>query len=233
MPKTRRKTDPTARLSDQMREVLLWAYNYKPPEREPQTYAWTAKGEILVSPGLTLSRVADNYVPWSPSAFIGENPTPSKSTTLSNTLKRLEERGLLRRYSVTTKGGEVAGVVRIGSNSTRTRTTHVQLTDKGRLFVRSLSDDFNLDEYEAKEEHRKIEKQAEGLRFALALLSREQFKQMAESSTTTPEVLSSLEAVNKWLGQAPRAELEQRTRLAVNTVVEFLRKTDEELKSRA
>lgn len=147
MAKTRRKVDPTERLSEQMREILLWVYENQ-PERGPQ-----------------------GFVPWHPSVFIGENPTPSQSTALSTTLKRLEERGLLNRYSITYKDGQMVRMVWGQVAKDRIRTTHVQLSREGFRFVESLVDkDFDPKDG-ANQEQRKAQRQAEGLRLALGLIT--------------------------------------------------------------
>lgn len=175
MAKARRKVAPTARLSEQMKEVLLWVYNYERPEPTSGTYTRTATGEIVVTLGL--DRLVEIFAPWQPSVFIGENPTPSKSTTLSNTLKRLEERGLLNRYSVIYKDGVVTRMARLRGKGMRMRTTHVDLSHQGSLFAQSLAhDDFDLEEHKAHQDRLKVERQVHGLRFALTLI-RERVKQ--------------------------------------------------------
>ncbi len=169
MAKTRRKVAPTARLSEQMKEVLLWVYNYERPERKSITLNSPATGEIVVTFGLNW--VVEIFSPWQPSVFIGENPTPSKSTTLSNTLKRLEERGLLNRYSVIYKDGAVTRMARLRGKGMRMRTTHVELSHQGSLFAQSLAhDDFDLEAHETDQDRLKVERQAEGLRVALNLI---------------------------------------------------------------
>ncbi len=175
MAKTRRKVAPTARLSEQMKEVLLWVYNYERPEPTSRTFTRTATGWGVVTFGLNW--VVEMFAPWQPSVFIGENPTPSKSTTLSNTLKRLEERGLLNRYSVIYKDGVVTRMARLRGKGMRMRTTHVDLSHQGSLFAHSLAhDDFDLEGDKAHQDRLKVERQVEGLRFALTLI-RERVKQ--------------------------------------------------------
>jgi hypothetical protein len=77
MAKTRRrKVDPAERPSNQMIEVLRWAFTYKLPE------------PAAPSDDSLTQLVNTRFVPRKPSEFIGEDPSPSKRTTLSNTLKR-------------------------------------------------------------------------------------------------------------------------------------------------
>lgn len=196
MSKTRRKTDPTARLSEQMKEVLLWVHKKQP---DPQ-----------------------DYVPWQPSIFLSENPTPSKSTALSNTLKRLEERRLLERYSITYKDDEIVRMA-YGRLNVRMRTTHVKLSAKGFFFVESLiHDDFNFHDYEAQIERRQEERKINGLRFASTLLYREQLRLMKERGAS-PEALQPLDEINRQLEQFTKRELETKTRHALSTVNDVLR----------
>ena len=153
----KRKTEPTERLSEQMIEVLQWVY-------KNQQTRLSRDGSMSFDP--------QKHVPWRPSAFIGENPTPSKSNALSTTLKRLEERGLLVRYSITYKNNIITRLVWAQVAEGRMRTTHVGLTRDGSLYVESLNDeDFDLEEYEAEYEHGKAKKQAQGLRLALGLIN--------------------------------------------------------------
>jgi DNA-binding MarR family transcriptional regulator len=192
MAKKRRKADPTARVSEQMKAVLLWVYNYERPEPTPGTYTRTATGEIVVH---GFERLVEILAPWQPSVFIGENPTPSKSTTLSNTLKRLEERGLLNRYSV--KDGVVT---RLRGKGMRMRTTHLYLTHQGSLFAQSLTyDDFDLEEHNTHQDHLKLERQVEGLRFALTLI-RERVKQ-GKGDDAEQDARNAWSAVNESLKQ--------------------------------
>ncbi len=215
MPKNHRKTDPTARLSEQMKEVLLWVYSYEPPEPEPQLYSQTATGELVVS----TDRLVNSFAPWRPSVFIGENPTPSKTTALSNTLKRLEERGLLNRYSFIYKNGVMVRLALLRGKGKRMRTTHVNLTRNGAMFVESLKGDFNLEEYEKQREQRKLGSQVVGLGFASKLLYREQLRLMEERDSSA-EMLQDLERLNNELGEMTIDELEQRTRQALSAVRE-------------
>lgn len=149
MPKTRRrKVDPADRLSDLQERILRWVYGNQ-PERGPQ-----------------------GFVPWRPSVFIGESPTQAKSNALSTSLKRLEERGLLLRYSITYKDGEMIGMVWGQVSLGRIRTTHVQLTREGFRLAESLVDkDFDPEKDRATQEHRKLQNRAEGLRLALDLIN--------------------------------------------------------------
>ncbi len=148
MPKTRRKVDPADRLSDLQERILRWVY-------ENQTV-----------------RGPQGYVPWRPSVFIGESPTQAQSNALSTSLKRLEERGLLHRYSITYKDDVMTGMVWGQVSLGRIRTSHVQLSREGFRLVESLVDkDFDLKEDEVKRERRKAQRQAEGLRFALDLIN--------------------------------------------------------------
>lgn len=157
MPKKRRKTEPTARLSEQMIEVLQWVY-------KNQQTPLSRDGSMSFDP--------QKYVPWRPSDFIGENPTPSKSNTLSTSLKRLEERGLLIRYSGDIRDGRIARLVWAQVAKGRIRTSHVQLTRDGSLYVQSLNEeDFDIEEYEAGYERGKAKVQAQGLRLALNLIN--------------------------------------------------------------
>ncbi len=148
MTKTRRKVDPTDRLSDLQERILRWVYENQ-PERGPQ-----------------------GFVPWHPSVFIGQNPTQAQSNALSTSLKRLEERGLLHRYSIAYRDGVMTGMVWGQVSLGRIRTSHVQLSREGFRFAESLVDkDFDPKEDEAKQEQRKAQRQAEGLRFALDLIN--------------------------------------------------------------
>lgn len=219
MAKTRRKTEPTARLSEQMKEVLLWVYRYEPPETEPQSFTQTAAGEIVVS----TDRLVNRFAPWRPSVFIGEKPTPSKRTTLSNTLKRLEERGLLNRYSVAYKDGVMTRLALLRGKNEHMRTTHVDLTRNGALFALSLTEDgFDLEEHEAQKEHRLMKNQAEGLAFASKLLYREQLMLMKERGSSS-EMLENLDRINSELEQLPKHELETKARQALSAVRDSLR----------
>lgn len=173
MPKTRRrKVDPTERLSDQMRDILLRVYNYERPEPVPQTYITTLTGETLVVPRITLDRIVDTFMPWRPNEIIGDNPTPSKTAALSSALKRLDERGLLDRLSVVyNKAGKVTRMAVVSDRPERLRTTHVRLTREGTAFTRSLiRDDVDLEADKRKEEWRKLERQVRGLSLALDVL---------------------------------------------------------------
>lgn len=173
MPKTRRrKVDPTERLSDQMRDILLRIYSYEHPEPTPGTYITTSTGENLVKPNLTLNRLVEAFMPWRPNEIIGDNPTPSKTAGLSSALKRLDERGLLKRFSVVyNKGGEVTRMAVLSDRPERLRTTHVRLTREGVLFVRSLiNNDVDLEAGKRKEEWHKLERQARGLSLAMEVL---------------------------------------------------------------
>lgn len=148
MAKTRRrKVDPSERLSTQMLEVLRWAYDNH--MGDPQ-----------------------KFVPWSPSAFIGENPSQSKSNALSTSLKRLEERGLLIRYSITYKDNIITRLVWPQVAEGRIRTSHVQLTSDGFSFVESLiHDDIDPEKEEADRQRYLLKRRAEGLRIALGLIN--------------------------------------------------------------
>lgn len=172
MSKRRRKVDPTERLSDQMRDILLRVYNYERPEPAPGTYLRTATGEILVNPEMTLNRIVETFMPWRPSEIIGVDPTPSKTAALSNALKRLDERGLLDRLSVVyNKDGKVTRMAMVSDRPERMRTTHVRLTGEGVAFARSLiHDDVDLEADKRKEEWRKVERQVRGLSLALDVL---------------------------------------------------------------
>lgn len=151
MPKARRrKVDPADRLSDLQERILHWIYLNQPP-CGPQGFA-----------------------PWNPSLFIGENPTPSQTNALSTTLKRLEERGLLNRYSITYKNDQMVRMVWGKVAKGRIRTSHVQLNREGFLFVESLFiKELGPDgeEIMAKRDQQKLQYRVEGLRFALNLIN--------------------------------------------------------------
>jgi hypothetical protein len=164
MTKKRGKTGPTARLSEQMKQVLLWVYNYERPESAPQTY-------ITTLAGIMLNNIVDGFVPWRPSEFLGEKPTPSKTATLSNALKRLDERGLLNRYSVISKAGKVIRMTLLKDRGERMQTSHVNLTREGAVFVQALAhDDFDLELDQARRVQATLERQEFGLRLAVGLL---------------------------------------------------------------
>jgi len=206
--KTRRKVDPTDRLSEQMIEVLRWAHDNH--MGDPQ-----------------------KFVPWKPSALIGENPSPSKSNALSTSLKRLEERGLLVRYSITYRDNIITRLVWAHVAESRIRTTHLQLTRAGFRFVESLShDDIDIEKEEIDRERRKLERRAENLRFAFTLLHREKLKLMIENDPSSQILTTNLDAINKSLEELSKAELGRKTgdaRYAVNeTLLELNNKLKDE-----
>lgn len=222
MPKARRrKVDPAERLSDQMRDILLWAYRYKLAEPRAES-----------SDSLT-KYVDEKLVPWRPSEIVGGDLTPSKRITLSNTLKRLEERGLLVRYSVGYKNGKATRMAKVSDLNNRARTTHVGLTTAGSLRVIKITDpSFDLAETEAKKKRRLLESRVEGLDFALTLLHRERVKQMVEAGVEpVGEMLQSLEAINKSLEQMAKGEFEEKARKAHDAVRASLAEARKELES--
>lgn len=202
------KVDPTERLSDQMRDILLWAYTYKPAEPKAES-----------SDSLT-KYVDEKLVPWRPSEIVGSDLTPSKRITLSNTLKRLEERGLLVRYSVGYKNGVANRMAIIGNLNGRARTTHVGLTGAGSLRVLEMTDpDFDRADLEAKKGRRLLESHVEGLNFALTLLHRERVSQMVEAGVEPADkMLQSLDAINKSLEEMAKGKFEEKVRRAYNAV---------------
>jgi hypothetical protein len=158
---------------------LLWAYGYELPELEPELVTPTrnAAGEIVsITVNFSLDRRAANLVPWQPSVFIGENPTSSQRIVLSNTLKRLEERGLIYRYSVLFKDDMAVQITPGNGTKERIRTTHFQLSAAGDLFAASLRGELDLEEHSTAKTRRQLEARAAGLKFALLMLDRERLK---------------------------------------------------------
>ncbi len=196
--KARRKSASTPRLSEQQRAVLLWAYDYERPVPQPQTY--TRTGDTLTFPAPNLDRLAENLVPWQPSVFIGEKPTPSQRTSLSNTLKRLEERGLIYRYSVLYKKGVATQVTRKRGTKDQTRTTHFQLSAAGDLFAASLRGELDLEEHSTAKTRRQLEARAAGLEFALLLLDRERLKHVDNDTARrrVEQIAEKLEAISEY-----------------------------------
>ncbi len=147
MTKTRRKVAPADRLSDLQERILRWVYENQ-PERGPQ-----------------------GFVPWRPSVFY-RDPTQAQSNALSTSLRRLEERGLLHRYSGVFKDDQIIHLVWAQVAKGRIRTSHVQLTHEGFRFVENLDGKGpNSENGEAKREQRKAQRQAEGLHLALDLIN--------------------------------------------------------------
>lgn len=231
MPKTRRKTAPTAHLSEQMKEVLLWVLNYRKYElgsfasnTDKEFSVWAFRRPHQLGQEVPLDHLVNHdFVPWQPRALIGENPTPSKITALSNTLRRLEERGLLNRYSVgLSKDGLVTRIISGKDANNRTRTTHVNLTHSGFDLASSLSPvSFSIEEYENQKTHREMKDQAEGLRFASALLRREYLKRIAVHGAEA-ETNAELDAINERLGQLPEWKFTRDALHAWNTINDIL-----------
>jgi DNA-binding MarR family transcriptional regulator len=144
MAKKRRKSDPVSRLSEQQKAILSWmGKNY-------------SEHIGLERPGnSTLTNVL--MLPWEPSLFIGENPTPSKRAALSASLRGLAERGLVERLGTTGRG----------------RTTYVSLTKPGRLVAEKLiNQSFNPANYEREGELSNLERRIEGLQIAKRILDK-------------------------------------------------------------
>ncbi len=201
MTKKRRKNEPTARLSEQMKEVLLWAFNYQNPVAEPTGPGFSLRvihEPIKPRAGIPLDYlVNDRFAPWRPRVFIGDKPTQSKITALSNTLKRLEERGLVDRYSVGfDKNGRVTRIVSGRDENRRTRTTHVNLTQEGLQLAKNLA---GIDFGERTNERDKVADLAEGLRVAMDLLN-ERLEQ-ATTSEAKIDAQFALTAVEESLKQ--------------------------------
>lgn len=197
----KRKSTPTSRLSEQMREVLLWVYNYERPELENEpgaTPTRNAAGEIVsITVSFSLDRQAANLVPWQTSVFLGKSPTQSQRNALSKTLKRLEERGLIYRYSVVYKDDVAVEITQHRGASDRIRTTHLQLSAAGSLLAESLRGEIDLEEHESGKKRHKLEARAAGLEFALLLLQRERLQHVdnetaARRLSEIAERLSSL-----------------------------------------
>jgi hypothetical protein len=153
-----------------MKELLLWIAEKEAelPERAPSAGWRNADGSFTVT-GLSLDSLAAGLVPWHPDEHIKGEATPGKRNTLSDTLKRLEERALLRRHTVTHKGG---AVTRVGlSKANGGRTTHVRLTAAGVLFVRSLQGTLDLEEHATAKTRRHLEARAAGLRLARGIIA--------------------------------------------------------------
>lgn len=87
---------------------------------------WNPGGVARPQLGAYRIRIADareGYVPMNLAGWIGHNPTPSESVMYHRVYKRLAERGLLRRVSLYGDGS---------------RTSHLQLTDRGEAVARNL-----------------------------------------------------------------------------------------------
>jgi hypothetical protein len=87
---------------------------------------WNPGGIARPQLGAYRVRIADareGYVPMNLAGWIGHSPTPSEAVMYHRTYKRLAERGLLRRVSLYGDGS---------------RTSHLQLTDRGEAVARNL-----------------------------------------------------------------------------------------------
>jgi hypothetical protein len=90
---------------------------------------WTPGGVTRPQLGAYRIRIADareGYVPMNLAGWIsggGRSPTPSEAVMYHRAYKRLAERGLLRRVSLYGDGS---------------RTSHLQLTDRGEAVARNL-----------------------------------------------------------------------------------------------
>lgn len=216
MSKHSRRGDPTERLSDQMKAILRRVYTYEPSEPIP------ASNDSMTR------YVAEKFIPWRPSEFADGALTPSKRITLSNTLRRLEERGLLVRYSVSYKNGVVTRMAIVGNLNERARTTHIGGTRAGSLVALDMIDSsFDLDEYAGGEKRRRLNMRVEGLAFAFKLVERERFAQMAEHNEAAQK---SLELINQHLEQMTEAEVVKKSRFAHSAVKEILAEAKKELK---
>jgi len=204
-----------------MKEVLRWVYTCELPEStQPSDHPLT-------------QYVADKLVPWQPRAIVGEDLTPNKRITLSNTLKRLEERGLLVRYGIGYENGVVTRLAIVGNLNNHSRTTHVGMTGAGARVVLGMTDEsFDLEAWEAGRTHSELKSRIEGLDFAFTLVERERIKQMVGSGDD-PEnrTLQHLKTIDERLGQMTRDEIVQKTRLAYDAVRASLVEAQEEIKN--
>ena len=74
----------------------------------------------------------DNQVEWSAAAFLGRQPTPTDSASVSRLLASLVKRNVVELHNTRAAEGK------------RWRTTHISLTDKGRRDARALAAGYRI-----------------------------------------------------------------------------------------
>jgi DNA-binding MarR family transcriptional regulator len=144
MARKRRKVDPTSRLGQQQKDILVWmAKNYSL--------------HIGMEPPGNPDLATVLFLPWEPAAFLRESPTAGERAGLSTSLRKLAERGLIERT-----GSDLGH-----------RTAWVAFTKQGRLLAEKLiNEDFDPAEHDRAGERMNLDSRIDGLRLAAKLLNR-------------------------------------------------------------
>lgn len=229
MAKARRKADATERLSEQQKDILLWAYRYEPePPRAGETVTFAPTSLYVSGDGLPVYRKPPSsvFVPWRSTSFLGRKPTPSERANLPVSLKRLDERGLLKRYNLTFSNGAVNRMTLLEGEHDRARTTHLQLTAEGISLAEALaSENAKADENQA----RKLElaEYREGLYFARALVDRERQRERVRLGIVSSDLL---ERAEKLVANLAEGELYEKISLASYALAKVFEELEKELK---
>ena len=114
------------KLSRQQRHVSVWLYG-----------AYLELKELQSHPGVPLGcQTADTFgVPWRLSG------TRSVQASVSRSLRRLEQRGLILRQNMTSGSGEGTGECRHSKAERHNRMTHLRLLPEGIVTAKRLSAD--------------------------------------------------------------------------------------------
>ncbi len=126
--------------------------NYSPMQERLLTYL------------LKLEKLSDDLdVPWDVEDFLGHRPAPTESPTVSRLLKNLSERGNIKLIDANSREGK----------RKRRRTTHIRLTESGRMVAQGIDDGFRVTQTTYSEQLSIPAKQYNAATFNKYLLTRE------------------------------------------------------------
>jgi DNA-binding MarR family transcriptional regulator len=141
-------------------------------------------------------------------------------------LKRLDERGLLKRYNITFTKGRVKHVTALEDENDRGRTTHIQLTAEGNSLAQALATG-DPGAHEEATRKLQLEERREGIYFARAIMDRERWRERVKFQ---PDLSDLLDRAEKLVADQAGDDLLKKIKLSSAALAIAFEELEKELK---